>query len=87
MKPVINAAYCKKLQSQIKSVIQNFGKYIQLWISDSVQIGFLLNELVNLHSEWSAVLVNSENYASYRLISGDLMIEMEHIFGQIRMFE
>lgn len=58
-----------------------------LWNSDSAQMGSLLSELSNLMSEWTAVGSKNEQIDGNRLISGELMIEIEHILSQIRTFE
>ena len=84
---VVNAAFCKKLQSQTKSVIQSFGKCILLWESDSSQLALLLNELDNLNTEWLIVCNAGEENDASRLISGQLMVAIERIFGQMRVFE
>lgn len=91
---------CKKKQSEIKVVTQNFGKLILSWMSDHEQILLLLDSLFSLLSSYCAIqrstAGNGASECCLRLfkrfpniesrILSQLVAEIEATFVQIETF-
>lgn len=93
----LNKSLTKKLQSQIKTVVQNFGKLLLTWQHESEQIALLLNylkeSLVTKQSVQAVVtrlkgqaLFQGHPHLEERIISR-ILADAESMFTQLRTFQ
>ena len=87
----------KKHQSQIKTFVQSFGKLLQVWKHECEQIYILLQGLMELAQNTTAVISTAKKHEKDMMflkfpdlgtkLIGGLLVDMESILSQLRLFE